>query len=170
MSKELLLELSYFDLEGRTNSIMGPERKDKSSKVQINNMIFIPMVQSRGLKIGANTTSNNGHDYWSTMVFTNIVYVQEKETSDYEFKGNDNNTYIMERVPKNTQVRVSCSCLDFYYRFAVWDNQHKALDGNPPPPYVRKGNHPPVNPFKTPGLCKHIIALVDKLQSENFFI
>lgn len=171
MSREILLELSYFDLEGRTNSVMGPERKERSSKVQLNNMIFIPMVQNRGLKIGANTTSNNGHDYWTTMVFSNINYVDVNDPSkDFEFKGNDNKPYIIERVPKNTQVKVNCSCLDFYYRFAVWDDQQKSLDGKPPPPYVRTSNRPPVNPFKTPGLCKHIIGMIDKLQQDHFFV
>jgi hypothetical protein len=169
LCKELLLELSYYDLENRTNSIMGPERKERSNKVQIDNIIYVPLVQNRGLKIGANTSSNNGHDYWTTLVFSNIVYVKEKEPTDFVFKANDNKEYIIERVPRNTQVKVSCSCLDFHYRFAVWDDQHRALDGNPPPPYTRTSNRPPVNPFKTPGLCKHIIAIVDKLQNENFF-
>lgn len=170
MEREILLELSYNDLKGRTSSIMGPERDQRSHKVQMNNMTFIPLVQNRKLKAGSNTTSNNGHDYWTTIVFDNINYVNdEKKPTDYEFKGNDNTDYIIERVPRNTQCKVSCSCLDFYYRFAVWDDQHKSLDGNPPPPYVKTSNRPSVNPFKTPGLCKHIIAMVDKLQTENFF-
>lgn len=171
MEREILLELSYNDLKTRTNSIMGPERNQRSSKVQLDNMTFIPMAANRKLKIGSNTTSNNGHDYWTTIVFDNINYVDDEMNpqTDYQFKATDNNEYIIERVPRNTQCKVSCSCLDFYYRFAVWDDQHKALDGNPPPPYVKTSNRPPVNPFKTPGLCKHIIAMVDKLDHENFF-
>lgn len=169
LEKELLLELSYFDLEGRTNGVMGPDRKEKAGRVQLNNLTFIPLVKNQGLKLGANTTSNNGHDYWTTLVFDNIIYVNEQDANDYVFTANDNKEYIIERVPKNTQVRVSCSCLDFYYRFAVWDDQQRALDGKAPPPYVRTSNRPPVNPFKTPGLCKHIMAVVDKLQSDNFF-
>jgi hypothetical protein len=37
------------------------------------------------------------------------------------------------------------------------------LEGNPPPPYIKKTNRPPVNPKKSLGGCKHLIALADKL-------
>lgn len=167
---KLLLELNYNDLENRTTTYMGKERSDKSDKVQITNMSFIPMQANGQLKIGANTTSNNGHDYWSTIIFSNIVYLNEDEPQSYTFKAIDNKDYIIEKVPRTVQCKVSCSCLDFYYRFAVWDHRYQALDGLPPPPYIRKTTtRPDVNPFKTPGLCKHIMAVVNKLDQEHFF-
>jgi hypothetical protein len=168
-NREIILELSYFDLEGRTNSIMGPERKQKSNVVKLDNLMYIPMAGSGNLKIGSNTTSNNGHDYWSTLLFDNVTYLDEEDANGFKFTGKDNSEYYIERLPRNANVKVNCSCLDFHYRFAVWDNKFKALDGNPPAPYVKKGNRPPVNPMHSPGLCKHLIKLVNDLKTQNFF-
>lgn len=170
MTPHILLELSYFDLEGRTNSIMGPNRKTDSSKVNVKNMIFIPMVANGDLKIIADTTSNNGNSYKTSILFDNIVYLDEPSQFSYNFEANDGSEYNIDRVTKSSNIKVNCSCLDFYYRFAVWDNKFKSLDGDVPPPYVRKtNNRPEVNPMKTPGLCKHIIAVMNDLRSQNFF-
>lgn len=170
---QLLLELSYFDLEGRTNSIMGRERTEKSNKVKLDNITYIPMANSGNIKIGSNTTSNNGHDYWSTLLFDNINYLSDEDPQDaqaFTFTGTDNTEYKIQRVPRNANVKVNCSCLDFHYRFAVWDNKFKALDGTPPPPYVKTTNRPSVNPMQSPGLCKHLIKLMSDLKSQNFFV
>lgn len=170
MKPEILLELSYFDLEGRTNSIMGPDRKTNSSRVNVKNMIFVPMVNNGNLKIVATTTSNNGNQYQTSILFDNIQYLDEPSQYSYNFQATDGSDYNIDRVTKSSNIKVNCTCLDFYYRFAVWDNRFKALDGEAPPPYVRKtDNRPEVNPMKSPGLCKHIIALMNDLRSDNFF-
>jgi hypothetical protein len=171
LKEQILLELSYFDLEGRTNNTMGPERKQRAGKVKLDNLTFIPMSANGNLKVGSNTTSNNGHDYWTTLMFDNINYVDAEEPNKtFSFTGSDNTEYFIQRVPRNANVKVNCSCLDFHYRFAVWDNKFKALDGNPPPPYVKKSNRPSVNPMQSPGVCKHVISLMDDLRSQNFFV
>lgn len=71
--------------------------------------------------------------------------------------------YIEEpTVDHNVQIR--CSCPDFYFMWAYADKLQKSLTG-PLKPYVRKTPPPPIgrahrNPTKTPGLCKHLAALV----------
>lgn len=146
------------------------ERKQKSNQVTIQNMTFIPMAQNRKLKVGANTTTNNGHDYWSTILFDGVNYSDEDDQMSFQFEAADGSDYFIERVPRNVNVKVHCSCLDFYYRFAVWDNKFMALDGSPPPPYIRKTEtRPPVNPMQSPGLCKHLMAIIENLQSQGMF-
>jgi hypothetical protein len=149
---------------------MGPERKTRANTVKLDNLTFIPMASNNKLKVGSNTTSNNGHDYWSSIVFDNVTYLEAEDPSAFSFTGSDNTEYFIEKLPKNANVKVNCSCLDFHYRFAVWDNKFRALDGNPPPPYIKKGNRPPVNPMQSPGLCKHLIKLMDDLRSQHLFI
>lgn len=166
---QLLLELSYFDLDGRTKNTMGPERSQKANQVQLDNLTYIPMANNAKLKIASNTTSNNGHDYWTSLLFDNVNYLDEESPNAYTFTGSDNTEYHIERLPANTQVKVNCSCLDFHYRFAVWNNKFRSLDGNPPPPYVKKTNRPPVNPMQSPGVCKHIMGLMNSLKAQNFF-
>lgn len=169
MDNKIILELSTGDLEARTRNTMGPERTEKSGQVQLNNLTYIPMANNALLKIGSNTTSNNGHDYWTTLVFDNVNYLEAEEPNAFSFTGSDNTEYFIQRVPVNTNVKVNCSCLDFHYRFAVWNNKFRALDGQPPPPYVKKTQRPPVNPTQSPGVCKHIMKMMNDLRAQNFF-
>lgn len=170
MAKELLLELSYFDLEGRTKQTFGNERKDKSNRVQSYNLIFIPMEANNKLKVVANTQTSSKHTYNSNILFDNVHYLDGEQPNMFTFKGNDNSQYIINKLPKGNNVKVNCSCLDFYYRFSTWDDRFKSLDGNPPPPYIKKTNKPEVNPMKSPGVCKHIMRLMDELQNQGIFL
>jgi hypothetical protein len=62
-------------------------------------------------------------------------------------------------------VKVRCNCMDFYFRFANYNAQDKSLVGKPPPLYRRKTTtRPPVNPGQVPGMCKHLLKLVQTLQ------
>lgn len=64
-----------------------------------------------------------------------------------------------------TNVKVACSCMDFYFRFALWNFNADAHYGPMPQPYQRKTTtRPPVNPARVPGVCKHIIATIETLQ------
>ena len=142
-------------------------------RVKMDNLTFIPMASNNMLKIGSNTTSNNGHDYWTTVVIDNVTYIGDEDDvfNAFTFTGNDGTEYKVNKIPRNANVKVNCSCLDFYYRFAVWDDRHKALDGSPPPPYIRKTQtRPEVNPMHSPGMCKHVISLMGNLRTQGLFI
>jgi hypothetical protein len=63
-----------------------------------------------------------------------------------------------------TPVKVSCTCQDFYWRFAPWNDENGCLHGAPPEPYEKKTDRKPVNPDHIPGLCKHLLNAVAVLQ------
>jgi len=149
---------------------MGPERKLNSSKVKLQDLVFIPMVNNGNLKVTATTTSNNGNRYSTSILIDNVTYSDEPLPNGFTFTASDNSKYYIEKIPRNSNVKVNCSCLDFHYRFAVWNDRFKSLDGNPPPPYIKTTNRPPVNPMQSPGLCKHIISLMDDLRSQGLFM
>lgn len=167
---KLLLELSYYDLKGRTDNIFGKERTEKSNGIQLDKIEYIPMMQNRSLKVTANTHSKLGSNYKTSVFLDNLNYLNQEENNSFNFEGNDGNEYHIEKLNPADNIRVNCSCLDFHYRFAVWDDKFKALDGDPPKPYVRKTNtRPEVNPMKSPGLCKHLLALIDYLKNDGLF-
>lgn len=67
------------------------------------------------------------------------------------------------------QVRVRCSCPDFYFTFAYWDWEKKVIFGPKPRPYTRKSvNGKPRNPGKFPGFCKHVMNSLLLLQTNNW--
>jgi hypothetical protein len=166
----IITEVNLGDLKKDTKMFFGPEREKKAQRVQVSNIIYIPSIKNKILQVKADTTSEGKNIYKTFVVFNNIdIDLERSNENMVRFKAPSGFYYYFTPVDINDDVRVSCSCLDFYYRFAVFDDQHQALFGKRPPPYIKKTDRPYVNPFKTPGVCKHTIALMNKLKRRNFF-
>lgn len=167
--KILLNETEYGVLLGNALHNFLSNRKVSSAKVQVNKTIFIPSEDNESLEVRA-TTNSKQKRYRTSMIFDEIEWLDEKTPNCATVIGTDRQEYYLNRIPiNNVDVRVKCTCLDFYYRFATWNAGDDSLIGNAPPPYVKRGNHPPVNPAKVPGICKHIIKLTDKLIQQRLF-
>jgi len=64
-------------------------------------------------------------------------------------------------------VQIRCSCPDFRWTWGHWDHIVSALSGPDWPAYVRKTNRGPRNPLKVPGLCKHVVGLMEVMQKQR---
>lgn len=168
MTEQLISEALYRTLYDKTLSTF-PEtdRLSNSKRVQILTAQYIPHFDNDVLEIVASTKTSTSK--YNTKVMFDKVQFMDTNYDDKALKLQtyDGVFYIRPIYMSRVNVKVSCSCLDFHYRFAVWDHKAKALVGNPPPPYVKKTDRPPVNPNKTPGVCKHLMALFDKLKKEH---
>lgn len=167
----ILNETEYGVLLGNTLHNFVLNRKQGSTKVQVVRTIFLPSVDNDTLEVRA-TTNTKQQRYRTSMMFDEIEYVDEPSNTAVEIMGTDGRKYYLKRIPlNNVDVKVKCTCLDFYYRFAVWNSGDESLIGKPPPPYIRKpgSTRPRVNPSKVPGVCKHIIKLTDKLIGQRLF-
>lgn len=166
---QVLNETEYGVLLGNTLHNFVLNRKQGASKVQVVRTIFIPAIDNEMLEVRA-TTNTNQQRYRTSMQFDEIEYVDEPDNESVTIMGTDGRKYYLKRIPLNSiDVKVKCTCLDFYYRFATWNSGDDSLIGQPPPPYIKKTNRPPVNPAKVPGVCKHIIKLTDKLIGQRLF-
>ncbi len=165
----ILNETEYGVLLGNTLSNFVHNRQQASSKVQVKKTIFIPSYDNESLEVRATTNTENNR-YRTAMLFDDVEFLDEKTPNCATIIGSDSREYYLNRIPLNQiDVKVKCGCLDFYYRFAVWNHGDDSLIGNPPPPYIKKTNRPPVNPNKVPGVCKHIIKLTQQLMSQRLF-
>lgn len=72
-------------------------------------------------------------------------------------------------LSSTVDVKVSCDCLDFYWTFAWYNSVAKGLIGKPPSAYSPSGTRPPRNGPKRPGMCKHLLKLVESLKLSNAF-
>jgi hypothetical protein len=72
---------------------------------------------------------------------------------------------LENKIKLNTQIRVRCSCSDFYWTFAYYNADAKALIGQRPANYTRKTNNPKLarNPGKHAGACKHVLLFLSML-------
>ena len=161
-------EVSYSQLRGNID-VAFPDtnkRQHATSEVVVSNAQFIPT--QGGLQIDTISRSNT-HNYKQRLIFTKVNYSPSNETSTGKFMGTDGKEHTIEPISlAGSYIKVSCTCLDFHYRFAVWNFDSDALSGAKPPLYHRKTTtRPPVNPARAPGVCKHIISVVNHLKRQN---
>lgn len=167
--EETLEERStYQNLERRTIGAFPRTRKRQHAThpIQIVRTDFTPYIGTRNLLVRGQARSGTYQNvFYKPMLFFNEVEFQKEEekTNDaVTLKASDNNDYYMLPIDLSQNVvRVRCDCLDFYFRFAPWNFSNDDLFGPKPKPYVRKTTtHPPVNPTRSPGICKHVMKLV----------
>lgn len=140
------------------------KRQHATGEVAIQNIQYIPYIGTKMLHIKASTTSN-GHQYKQSIQFNDVVFENADTEENATFTAADGvETHVQPLVLSHLNVKVRCDCLDFYHRFANYNSQDKSLVGKAPPVYVRKTTtRPPVNPTRVPGLCKHLLKIVDEL-------
>lgn len=164
---EVLLELSLSNLRNNVRREFGPEREQRSNRVGITNYQVIPSVQDKTILIKAKVVGEE-KNYDVQVRFINAIFAQELRPDFTEIKAMDGQTYFIRKFTSaQTQAKVRCSCLDFYYRFSLWNHNRKSLEGDPPPPYIKKTDRAPANPNKVPGSCKHIIKFITFLRTEG---
>ncbi len=157
---------SYQDLERRTITAFPRTRKRQHAThpVQIVRTDFTPYIGTRNLLVRGQAKSGTYNNvFYKPMLFFNEIKFEDEDTpQNVSFKVSGNEDYHMQPIDLSDNiVRVRCDCLDFYFRFSPWDFSNDDLFGPKPKTYVRKtNNYPPVNPTRSPGICKHIMKLV----------
>lgn len=140
------------------------KRQHATGEVAVQNIQYIPYVGMKMLHVKSVATSN-GHRYTQSLQFNSIAFESVDTDANVTFTASDgSDAHIQPLDLTQLNVKVRCSCLDFYYRFANYNSQDKSLVGKAPPVYVKKTNRPPVNPTRVPGMCKHLLKLVDELR------
>ena len=167
----ILLELTYNQLLSKTKTaptIKDSPREQNANKVNVQEVNLLPSLQDKTLTAKARTRGKDKH-YETIIVFSGVQYFNEGGHGRQEIQAADGSTYFIDPIrPYKSNVKVRCTCLDFYFRFSVWDQRDDALTGDPPEPYRRKtDSYPPVNPSKVSGLCKHIIGLMKYLKTQR---
>jgi hypothetical protein len=161
-----LLELTLKNLQKSSEDAFPDTSKRQKvvSSINISNVKLLPYTKSNVLKVDA-VANSGGHRYNCSIEFENVFYETQPSNRLVSFDGSDGTSYNIHPINSGVNdVKVKCNCMDFYYRFAQTNYQKDSLDGNPPPPYVKKTNRPDVNPSHKPGMCKHLFKLIDQLE------
>ena len=170
-----LVENSLNVLYNNTVQSFDTDRRASAGRVQVVDKVFLASPNQGIVMVKAKTRSN-AKQYETQISFEGIEYQgnedDEGDNNTTSFQTPDGQDWTIVPAGFNTsEVRVSCSCLDFYYRFAVYNSKDGSLLGNPPAPYVRKTDGgEPRNPKEVPGLCKHLMALSDDLRQERIVV
>lgn len=181
MSKYITLPLSSFlqecalfestitDLQQSTYAAfpLTKKRQHVINNVRITSYTMLPGENSLTIKAVARNPSSKSVNYPSIQ-FDGIEYVDETNPEAVQFTASDGTKYYMLPMKQSSvQVKIRCECMDFYWRFALWNHNDGSLLGQKPEPYVKQTNRPPANPKQSPGMCKHLLKLVEYLRSVN---
>lgn len=144
------------------------KRQHATNEVSIQNIEYIPYLGTKYLHVRS-TSNSNGHQYQQALQFMRVNFEGSDTPDNVTFLATDKQEYHMQPIALHSHnVKVRCSCLDFYFRFATWNSTDKSLVGRPPAPYIRKTNdRPEVNPDHVPGMCKHLLKLVQMLRNNK---
>lgn len=157
-----LLEMTYDELYNNTLSAFSTnKRQHLVGEIRITQMRYIPNQPSSAITIKSTTTGQT-HDHNQEILIHGVNYNTEDGVT---IPGYD--VTIEPLHTHSNDLQVKCSCSDFYWRFATWNAMNQSLIGDPPPPYVKKSNRPDVNPNQTPGICKHIMAVVNRMRQDG---
>lgn len=140
------------------------KRQHATGEVVVSNVQYMPYIGMKMLHVKS-LSASNGHQYQQALQFMKVLFEPEDTESNATFQASDGEDYHVQPLElTGHSVKVRCNCLDFHYRFANYNSQDKSLVGKPPPLYQRKTNRPPVNPDQVPGMCKHLLKLVEMLR------
>ena len=133
-----------------------------------------PVVRNRQVIVKSEVQAKTKgiRSYQQTFVFSGVNF---SETKDSEHKLAVNlrtgNLVFAETLDEGKHpMQLKCTCEDFRFVWAWWDNKAKALVGANPKPYTRvkpDSGRPPVNPGKYPGMCKHLLGVVERLEKNK---
>lgn len=140
------------------------KRQHATNEVVISNVQYVPYIGMKMLHVKS-LAASNGNQYQQALQFMRVNFESEDTDTNATFQASDGEDYHIQPLNlSGHNVKVRCNCLDFHYRFANYNAQDKSLVGKPPPLYQKKTNRPPVNPSQVPGMCKHLLKLVEMLR------
>ena len=144
------------------------KRQNATNEVTVTNVQYIPYLGTKMLHVKS-TTRSNGNEYKQAVQFMRTVYEANDGSANITFTAADGQEYHIQPIQlTNHNVKVRCNCLDFYHRFATWNFSDNSIVGRAPIPYQRKTTtRPEVNPDHVPGMCKHLLKLMDRMRSEG---
>lgn len=171
--EEFLAEESTFaELERNALNMMpGKSRKDAINSIQIRTLELIPYEGALGVNSTVNSI-NSGNTYQPQIMFLGVNYINTENNPDAEndpntitFQAVDGKDYTIEPIYlSRNNAKVRCTCLDFKWRFAIYNEKDHSLYGSGPGMYRKKTERPPNNPQHVPGVCKHLLKLASELQ------
>jgi len=146
----------------------------RADYAQNSNWVLRNVVPFKGTKTLLIQADCNGYTEKATHVvniqFEGLNYVDEvPKNAEYKtLTYKDEEYHFSYPTVEDTNVKIRCSCSDFYYTWSYPDWKEKVLFGSKPKKYIRKTKtRPPRNPDQIPGMCKHIYQAISLLKVED---
>lgn len=168
----LLLETSFQQLLNRTVSAF-PDTTRRQHAVDSVSLQSVTLVPAEGALIAKGVVRGSGGKLYAPVIeFDQVVYDPDEGQAAVTFSVDGTQYTISPITKQSVDVKVTCTCMDFKFRFAQYNNTDGSLHGDVPPLYAKQSgsNRGPANPTKSPGVCKHIIELADSIEQSGLMV
>ena len=119
------------------------------------NTLFVKALAQNG---------ENGKEYNPMILFKGVEYHNSKDHQNWvEIVASNGSHYVFEQIGRQNEVLVRCNCADFKWRFNYFDYVDNSLYGRVRKKYEANVNPGSSNPLEMPGMCKHLIKLIQSL-------
>lgn len=148
-------------LRGKITTVNTKEVKDFQLKYFRNKSQIRMTGKIRG------TTEDKIHR--PTVRFFNVKFSDDKKEGWIKAKGKK---YYFRPVSKNYNVALGCTCSDWNFTWAFWTKKKDKTAVEPgyeQKPYEATGERPERNPKHVPGMCKHIVGLLNVAKDKNIY-
>lgn len=153
------------ELKSATEQAFPDTGRDDAANLRVDSIQYVPTSGGMIAK-GKIVNTEKGSQYNTSVFIEDIEYTDETDPQKIEINGVDGTPhYIKPFNLDETDVKVNCTCMDFHFRFAMWNHGKDSLFGEKPEPYQRKTTtRPEVNPTRSAGVCKHLYKTFGEIE------
>lgn len=161
----ILLEMTMQELKQTTERAFPDSGRDEAQNLRVDSMQYIP-TSGGVIAKGKVVNTNKGSEYHTTVFIEDVEYTNENDPEKIEMNGADGTKHYIKPIDATAvDVKVNCTCMDFHYRFALWNYNKDSLYGEKPEPYQRKTTtRPAANPTQSAGVCKHLYKTFSEIE------
>ena len=156
--------IPQLDMKARQAFPNTKKRQNDVGSVRVMPDVFYhPNTNTQELTIDTRTMRNSGNVHNQRIMLYHVNFVNQGSPLG------DTGARVEPVQLTKDSARVSCDCMDFRFRFADNNHQDDSLAGSPPPAYQRVpgSNRPEANPSHLPGMCKHLMRVVQDLRAKR---
>jgi hypothetical protein len=140
------------------------KRQHATQPIEISEINYTPFLGMRTL-IVRGLAHNENRQYHPLIMFKNVIYRENQEEGLIKLIQEDGEYYLEQISMNDNDVNLRCDCADFYWRWVNTDHEDESLYGRNRKPYESQGIGPPANPMEFPGMCKHLLKLIEVLRN-----
>ena len=142
-------------------------RQHATDPIEIDRLQVVPFLGVRTLFLKTRAI-NEGREYGPLILFKNIQYQDEPGIGVLSLRGSDGKSYHFERPKVDwSDALLRCNCKDFHWRFNYFDHLDQSLYGRKRGLYKAKQNPGAANPMQMPGMCKHLMKMMEVLANSG---
>ena len=142
------------------------KRQHAVDPIKVTSIRWLPYLGVRTLFVKAEVRSEDRH-YNPMVLFKNVQYHNENAKGLVRLAV-ENRIYFLEQLSLvDTDALLRCQCNDFKWRFQHFDKLDRSLYGSNRKRYEALHNPGSANPEELPGMCKHLMKLMNILEESG---